>query len=269
MLRVLQLLAVFCLLGFQAVEAQIDWPDGRRAAVVLTYDDGIDTHLDNAFADLKEFNLKGTFYVTGSSTSLRQRMDEWRELAQAGNELGNHTLFHPCLSDTGTDKREWVKPEQDLKNYSVSRIIEEIRVANTLLEAVDGEAARTYAYTCVDMTAGGQSFVEGLAGEFEFARGGGEKLTTDSETLDFFRVPSWSVTGMDGSEMIGLVKNAVERGGFLVLMFHGVGGEYLSVSREAHRELAEYLQQNRGEIWNDTFLNVMEYLKSQRNDASR
>src|SRR5210317_1324498 len=76
--------------------AQFKWPNGKKAAVVFTYDDGLDGHLDVAVPQLDEFGFKGTFYCTGNSPSLYNRLDEWRQIAKNGHELGNHTLFHPC-----------------------------------------------------------------------------------------------------------------------------------------------------------------------------
>jgi sialate O-acetylesterase len=46
--------------------AQFKWPDNKKAAVVFTYDDGLDCHLDVAVPQLDEFGFKGTFYCTGN-----------------------------------------------------------------------------------------------------------------------------------------------------------------------------------------------------------
>ena len=67
-------------------EAHFTWPKDTKAAVVLTYDDALDCHLDVAVPQLDEFGLKGTFYCTGISQSLYNRLDEWRETAQDGHE---------------------------------------------------------------------------------------------------------------------------------------------------------------------------------------
>ena len=64
---------------------------GKLCAVVLTYDDAIDQHLDNAVPLLDSLGLKATFYITAYSISMQKRMDEWRKLATRGYELGNHT----------------------------------------------------------------------------------------------------------------------------------------------------------------------------------
>ena len=65
---------------------------GKKCAVVLTYDDAIDQHLDNAIPLLDSQGLKATFYVTAFSSSVQRRMNEWKKLPAKGHELGNHTL---------------------------------------------------------------------------------------------------------------------------------------------------------------------------------
>ena len=46
--------------------------------------------------------------------------------------------------------------------------------------------------------------------------------------------------------------------------FHGIGGDHLSVSKEAHDELLKYLAENRGIYWTDTFINIMKYVKQRQ-----
>src|SRR6266704_3129720 len=68
----------------------------KQCAVVLTYDDAINADLDNVLPVLDSLNLKATFYLIGSSPVVAARMQQWREAALHGHELGNHSLFHPC-----------------------------------------------------------------------------------------------------------------------------------------------------------------------------
>jgi peptidoglycan/xylan/chitin deacetylase (PgdA/CDA1 family) len=39
------------------------WPGGAKAAVSLTYDDGLDSQLDNVVPALRRFDLKATFFL--------------------------------------------------------------------------------------------------------------------------------------------------------------------------------------------------------------
>jgi sialate O-acetylesterase len=80
--------------------------------------------------------------------------------AEKGNELGNHTLFHPC--EGKAPGREWVNPEYDLNIYSVERMTDEIKMTNILLNALDGKTKRTFAYPCGDKSAGNSSYVDQL-----------------------------------------------------------------------------------------------------------
>ena len=78
-MKILLLLAVtlFSIVGY----SQSDKPwKGKKCAVVLTYDDAIDQHLDNAIPVLDSLKLKATFYVTAFSQSMQKRMSEWRKL---------------------------------------------------------------------------------------------------------------------------------------------------------------------------------------------
>lgn len=244
-----------------AVEAQdrdrseFAWPGGKKAAVCLTYDDGLDCHLDIAVPALDKHDLKGTFYCTGYSTSLNRRIDDWRSIAKCGHELGNHTLFHPCDGR----KFDWLKPEYDLNSYSLDQLMNELRTANTLLKAVDGKAERSFAYTCTNYTINGMSFIDSVRTLFPSARGGGD-LTENMNDLDLFYVPSWGVIDPTGEELIAYVEEARARGTMAVFMFHSVGGGYLNVSEEAHGMLLDYLDRNRDHIWTDTFLDVMNYV---------
>ena len=95
---------LFLLLTTKTIAQTNQW-NGKKCAVVLTYDDAIDQHLDNAVPLLDSLKLKATFYVTAFSTSVQTRLNDWKKLATNGHELGNHTLFHPCIGGTG---REWV-----------------------------------------------------------------------------------------------------------------------------------------------------------------
>ena len=83
------LLLICSIPGFgQTGSDRFAWPGNAKAAVCLTYDDGLDCHIDKAVPALDSFDLKGTFFCTGMSPSLYHRMDEWRAITEAGHELG-------------------------------------------------------------------------------------------------------------------------------------------------------------------------------------
>jgi len=241
------------------------WPNGAKAAVVLSYDDGVDVHLDHAAPDLEAVGFRGTFYVPGHSESLAKRLPEWRALAARGHELGNHAIFHPCLRNVPEGGRDWVRPEWALESYTVERIRAEVAAMNTTLLALDGQTVRTFGYNCGDTTAGGASYVEALRPMFLAARAVGDKVAEDVWKLDPMLVPSWIPQNVTGDQLIAFAKRAVDAGGLAVFCFHGVGGGHsIDVSRDAHRQLLAWLDANRKTVWTDTFKNVMTHVVAEQ-----
>lgn len=244
----------------QNMTNKFKWPDNHKAAVCLTFDDGLDCHLDSAVPLLDSFQIKGTFYCTGNSPSLQNRPDEWRNIVRTGHELGNHSLFHPC------DGRihEWVLPEFDLTTYSGQRIRSELFIANTLLKALDGKTKRTYAYTCSNFKINGDtSYVDIVRDLFVAARCDG-LIPGNMSKVDLHFMPSWCVDDENGRELINYVKKARDNGTIATFMFHSVGGGYLNVSMEALTQLLTYLKSNEQHYWVDTFFNVTQYISAIR-----
>ncbi|MDW3211993.1 MAG: polysaccharide deacetylase family protein [Reichenbachiella sp.] len=240
------------------------WPNGKQAAVVLTYDDAIDCHLDIVVPALDEYGFAGTFYLTGSAQSVANRSEEWRVAAANGHELANHTLFHPCRKVIPGERNfEWIRPEYDLDGYSFPQLMNELNTANSLLHALDGKTERTFAYTCVDHTIQGVDFSDSIQHIFVAARGL-SPVPTSLKEVDPYLMPSTSCSDLSGEQMIAEVKKAQANGTVITFLFHSVGGGYLNTSAEAHRELLEYLKQNQDNLWVDTFLNVTKHIKSEQ-----
>lgn len=244
-----------CLSTVFQSKAQFKWPGGAKAAVVFTYDDGLDCHLDVAVPQLDEFGLKGSFYCTGHSNSLYDRLEEWRAIAEKGHELGNHTLFHPCDGE----QFDWVKEEYDLNNYTPEQLLAELRTANTLLKAIDGNETRTFAYTCSDYTAGGEDFTDAIRPLFASARRDGN-IPETMKNFDVYQSPSWGVNDPTAEELIAYVNEAKRKGTIAVFMFHSVGGGYLNVGADEHRKLLEYVRANEDDFYSATFHEVMNHI---------
>ena len=234
--------------------------NGKKCAVVLTYDDAINQHLDNAIPVLDSLGLKATFYVTAFSQSMQARLNDWKKLAANGHELGNHTLYHPCIGGKG---REWVSQEYDMNNYTVRRMVDETRMTNLFLQALDGKTKRTFAFTCGDMKIGDSSFINAMRKDFVAARAVRNQMHKLNE-IDLYNVDCYMVNGETAEQMIEWVKKASETNSLMVILFHGVGGgNALNVSIEAHRGFLQYLKKNEKHLWIAPMLEVAEYIKSQ------
>ena len=258
-------LAALCLLAActvaQAAGAPFAWPHGAKAAVSLSYDDAIDSQLDNAIPALDRAGFKGSFYLTLANPSLMKRLDEWRAAAAHGHELGNHTLFHLCSATA--PGHTWVTP--DLDTMSATRLAAQVRLANTMLHAIDGRTERTFTVPCGDVKAAqGVDYVELVKSEFVAIKSGGGAAVPDMDRLDPYAVPVTAPEGLSGEQLIAFVKDAAAKGTMMNFTFHGIGGDYITTSKQAHEELLAYLAAHRDIYWTDTFINIMTYVKAQQ-----
>jgi peptidoglycan/xylan/chitin deacetylase (PgdA/CDA1 family) len=234
------------------------WPGGARAAVSLAYDDALDSQLDHAIPALERYGLRGSFYLTLAGDSVRSRLEDWKAAAARGHELGNHTLFHQCSA--ASPGREWVEPHLDLDHVSVEEMREQVVLANTMLRAMDGRTERTFTVPCGDHHAAGGNYVDTVKQHFVAIKAVEGGVTPDMRRLDPHAVGVAAPVGLSGEQLIELVREAARKGTMVNLTFHGIGGDYLSVSAQAHEELLRHLAENRDVYWVDTFLNIMRFV---------
>ncbi|MCD9095670.1 polysaccharide deacetylase family protein [Luteimonas fraxinea] len=245
-----------------AEPAAFAWPDGQRAAVSLAYDDALDSQLDMAIPALDRRGLKGSFYLTMSSDTVRTRMDDWRAAARSGHELGNHSLFHQCAASK--PERTWVTPQHDLDAMTVAQMQEQVRLASTMLQAIDGATSRTFTVPCGDTQAHDGDYVAGLAADFVGIKVMGGAVVPDMHTLDAHAVPVEAPVGLDGDALVALVEDAARRGTMVNLTFHGIGAEHLAVSSEAHAQLLDHLAAHRDRFWTATFREIMTWVRDRQ-----
>lgn len=255
-------LTVFLLSFSAAAQESFQWPQNKKGAIVLTYDDALASQLNIAIPMLNAYSIKGTFFLDGRLSM--DDMDKWKRAGEKGHELANHTMYHPCSGG----KAFKVHPRYTSENYDPVTILREIRMMNKLLYGIDGKKSRTFAYPCSEITAGNSDYTDTLStsGLVTYARtgGGNNSVVTDFRNLNPMLVPSFAVVNKeDGDALIRFVEKVKEEGGMGVLMFHGVGGDYLKVSSEVHEKLLRYLSDNRNEIWTGTFEEVMNYISGQ------
>jgi peptidoglycan/xylan/chitin deacetylase (PgdA/CDA1 family) len=239
-------------------QTSLPW-HGKKCAVVLTYDDAMVQHLDNAIPVLDSLSLKATFYLSAYYPGCRTRLNDWRKVSAKGHELGNHTLFHPCVGDK--PGREWVAPDYKMNNYTVRRMVDETRMTNVFLQALDGKTKRTFAFTCGDMTIGDTNFIDQMKNDFVAARAVRNQMHTIDQ-VDLYNVDCYVVNNNTADQMIEWVKQAVQTNSLLVILFHGVGGgNSLNVEIPEHSKFLHYLKKNEKDIWIAPMLTVAEYIK--------
>ena len=251
------LLGLLTLVSASPSHATNSWPNGARAAVVLTYDDALESQLDNAIPELDAANFKATFFLSGVQ---QKDVVRWRGAAAKGHELGNHTIFHACSkADFAAD------PRYTSEAYTPDSLLKEIAQQNVLLAAIDGRPQHGFATPCGESRAGGQDYLEALRQSklVTYVRGVvtlPADLVADVSTIDPVHLPSRGFgDGTTTAQLIELVQQAESGGGWAVFLFHGVGGDYLQVSDAVHRDFIAWLSNHRQEVWVTTLQQALDW----------
>lgn len=234
---------------------------GKKAAVVLTYDDALEVHLDNAIPVLDSLGFKATFYLTAAAPGSKNRIDDWKRVAKNGHELGNHTLFHPC--DGTSPSRTWVTPENDLSQYTTAEMVREIEMTNIFLEALDGKNERTFAYTCGEVHTGEGSFIDAIKDKFISMRGVSAQLNR-IESLDLTNLNCYVVDEGNAHHLRDWAEKAKAENALLVVLFHGVGGGHSgNIDLKRHHAFLKYLKNNQDDFWVTTMLDASKHCVQQ------
>lgn len=229
--------------------AEFVWPENKKLAISLSYDDALASQLDNAIPVLDKHNFKASFYVFPASPVFRERLDEWRALAANGHELGNHTLYHNCSRKLSGD---WVRPHVDIDARSVEHMVMDITIQNTLLQALDGKNQRTFTTPCGHTQTKDGDYLPQVRDLFVAFKGQGL-----AGGFSILALPS----EVNAKQLIAYIEDAPKNTRLVNILFHGIGGDHLSVDAEEHRKFIDYLAARKNEYWVDTYLNIMSYVK--------
>lgn len=244
------------------------WPGGQQCAVSLSYDDGLPIHHQHAAPALEAAGLRGTFYVPGKS-DITDNPDAWRKLAAQGHELGNHSLFHPCPRPLRYYR--WLKDTYDIREYTPERFRIEIEVANLVLHLLDGKTERTYGNNCCNLTVGeGENAVpmDDIIRDLVVAARGTltYEVIDPRQPINFMQLGHFDGDSHTADELKGLTQQALDTGGWIIFMMHGIGPEShtLNIDPGEHDAFANWLGENRDRIWTAPIVDVAQYAKAQQ-----
>lgn len=257
---------------FRHVRPDFHWPQGRKCALSLCYDDGLAVHHELVAPLLDDLGLRATFYVPIYS-DLFHHPEPWRKLAAAGHELGNHSLTHPNRITRGEGYEAYealVKPWEDLQDFTAERLYKELALANFTLNLLDGQTQRTYGNCSCATTIGlgnDEVYMDPvLESLFVAARGPGNGRPADVKAgINLMQV---GCAGIDfaGVDFALIMENlralrAVE--GWLAHMIHGVGPEShpFHLDPALHERYLRYLAREQDDIWVAPFIEVAQYVR--------
>ncbi len=240
------------------------WPKDRGCAVSLTYDDALQSQIDNVGPALQKRGLRATFFLSDPAGSVEAHAAAWKALEKDGQELACHTILHPCGGS-----QSWVKPGDALEDYNLARMAKELQSSMSLLESLGASPPLSFAFPCGETWVGKKhvSYIPLVRKDFLAARGVDQDLA-DPNTVDLYQVPIVNGTGTNGPYLISAVQEAQKDGSWVVFMFHGVGGDYLQVPLKAHDQLLDYLQAHK-QVWTAPFGQVAGWIKSARKETAQ
>ena len=232
---------------------QSPYPNGCRSAVSLTFDDGNLSQWEIAVPILNNRNLLSTFYLPTVDSApgydhWTDILKSWKEVAEQGHEIGNHTRSHRFSRAFGESLDEGTY----LETMTLQDIEADIMEAERRLDEVFGHSQRTFAYPCYhDYIGEGltrQSYVPFIAKNFVAARSRGE-FANYPLTCSLSYLWSYPVEHMSGAAMIKLIEQARSLGQWCILAIHGIDAGKLAITSKDFLEVCDYLKQNRSDTW--------------------
>ncbi len=261
------------LLGIQMPMAQYDvpegadqskpfpWPEGKQCAVSLTFDDARLTQIDAGIPLLNKNDVKATFYI--SPNRFIERLQEWKAAVEAGHEIGNHTMTHPCTGNYAFSR------DNALEEYTLERIAGEMDKANEFIYGKINVHAISFAYPCGQKFVGRgedlQSYVPLVAKKFLTGRGWLGESTNDPWFCDFAQLLGMESDGKSFEELKRLVDMAKKERTWLILAGHEMGESgHQTTLLSSVEQLCQYAQDPANGIWMDTVASVAEYIQEVR-----
>ena len=237
------------------------WPDGKRVAVSLSFDDARPSQVDDGTALLDRYGVKATFYVVPSA--VEKKLDGWKRAAAGGHEIGNHSLHHPCSGNFA-----WSRGKA-LEDYTLDQMRRELSDANRRITELLGVTPVSFAYPCgqssVGRGVGTQSYVPVVASAFVTSRGWLDEAPNDPSYVDFAQLTGIESDGKDFDQILAIVEAARQTGSWVVLAGHEMGKDGPQTTRLTMLErLCAYANDRANGVWMAPVGTVAKYVRAQR-----
>ena len=240
------------------------WPEGKRAAISLTFDDARFSQVERGLPILDEYGTKATFYV--SMGSLEKRLEAWKAAVANGHEIGSHSLVHPCSGNFPFAR------ERALEDYTLDQMRAELRQASDTIEDLLGVRPVSFAYPCGQKYVGRgrdfKSYVPLVAEEFLTGRGWMNEWANDPAFCDMANLMGVELDGKSFEQVRQVMDRVLTNGGWLVFAGHDIGdGGRQTTLASTLKALCEYAQDPANGIWLDSVGTIARYINHQRSAA--
>lgn len=225
------------------------WPEGKRAAVSLTFDDARPSQIDTGLPLLEKLGVRATFFV--SPNNVGKRLDGWKRAAAQGHEIGNHSMTHPCTGNYAFSR------SNALEDYDLERIAQDIDAAQEAIRKLLGATPVSFAYPCglkfVGRGRNARSYVPVVAERFLLGRGYMDEAANDPAVFDPAQAMGTPFDDMGPEEALKIVRQAAREGRWVIFVGHDIGPRrFQSVDSAAIEAIAAHAKDPASGIWLDT-----------------
>lgn len=255
------LLTIAAIAGTHQSTATFKWPEGKRAALSLSFDDARGSQVEGGTALLDRYGVKATFYVVPSG--VEKKLDGWKKAVASGHEIANHSLNHPCSGNFA-----WSRSKA-LEDYTLEKMRQELIESNRRIRELLGVTPESFAYPCGQKFVGRgmetRSYVPIAASLFVSSRGWMDEAPNDPLYVDFAQLTGIESDGKDFEQLLPIIEEARKAGLWVVLAGHEMGKEGGQTTRLAMLEkLIQYAKEPANGVWIAPVGAVAKYVAKQR-----
>jgi peptidoglycan/xylan/chitin deacetylase (PgdA/CDA1 family) len=246
----------------------IHWPEGKRVAVSLSFDDGRASQVDIGLDVINPTDVKVTFFVNPGNEALRPRLDGWKRAVASGHEIGSHSVSHPCTGNFPWSLRN------ALENYTLEQMSQQLDDASAQIQELLGVHPVTFAYPCGQKFVGRgpemKSYVPLIGQKFLVGRGYMDEYANAPVFCDLAQAGGIAFDNMDYIDMVKNISKAAQQGGWVIFAGHDIGQKAFQVTDTiALAALCKYMQDPANGVWVDTVENVGKYVVKQRGSLGK
>lgn len=210
------------------------WPDDKQATFLLMFDDSMPSHVRNVVPELQKRGLTGTFYINPGKGEWGAFKDAWeKDFPAAGMVYGNHTMTHKGAHSVAI-------AEQETSGCS-----------DIILKLFPGKQPHLLSFGRPGVKPEDWTITD-------------DQLAQLLAKYHLIERPPFHGHGAvihhkTGANLLRLVDRAIDTGSIEYVIFHGVGGEWISIPKEAFIELVDGLAAKRDQLWVTDHISAHQY----------
>ncbi|MFL5728252.1 MAG: polysaccharide deacetylase family protein [Cytophagaceae bacterium] len=250
--------------GLAQVGKICNWDNGRKAAVVLTFDDWTPGQYPVVVPELRNRNINATFNIILNDVAAWNH--DWPTVvttASDGNEIANHTLDHPSLDTVPS-----------------SKLHTEIRDVKTTIDIhITSQKVLTFAYP-LGVGAGNTAKEKEIRDSIKACGHIAARSVNPSSFNytynfaptddDYYKILTYAMNGsVSTSTFYGQIQNIKNGGGLLTYLYHSVDTHtgtygdnwYARVIQDSLQKQLDTLVSQKNVVWITTFAQAIKYHK--------